>query len=245
MRSDARLSQGWLQGKHNTGIRVAGRVPLSLPGVGVKTKAVAIAGAISHEVKQRNSFMKFAKLAAAAAALAIMPAAMTAQAQEEAAPAAPASATVDVAQGANVMGNDGIAIGTVTQVTDQVVVVDTGAHQIPLPRDAFAEGDAGLTLNITKTELDASYAEQMAALAAQVNEKLVAGAPVVTADAQPLGTVDMVEGDNVVLNMAGDEKLTLGKDVFALDDNGSLMVRATKAQIDQAATGAATPEEQG
>ena len=186
--------------------------------------------------------MKLAKLAAAAAALAITPAAMTAQAQEAAAPAAPAS--VEITQGASVTGNDGNPIGTVAQVTPQAVVVDTGMHQIPLPREAFAQGDAGLTLNITKTELDASYAEQMAALAAQVNEKLVTGAAVVTADAQPLGTVDTVEGENVVLTLEGDEKLTLGKDVFAVDNNGALMVRATKAQIDQAMGGGAAPADQ-
>ena len=209
--------------------------------------------------------MKFAKFAAAAAALAIMPAAMTVQAQDAEAPAdapaaaqaeapaaapaeaqaaAPAAGSVEVTQGASVTGNDGNPIGTVAQVTPQAVVVDTGTHQIPLPRDAFAQGDAGLTLNITKTELDSSYAEQMVALAAQVNEKLVSGATVVTADAQPLGTVDTVEGDNVVLTLEGDEKLTLGKDVFAVDNNGALMVRATKAQIDQAMGGGAAPADQ-
>ena len=191
--------------------------------------------------------MNFARFAAAAAALAILPAA--AQAQDAAAPAEPAAApaesaaaapaaSVEVTQGASVTGNDGMPIGTVTQVLDDAAVVDTGTHQIPLPTSAFGEGESGLTLNITKAELDASYAEQMAAANAALNEKLVVGVPVMTADAQALGTVDMIEGENVVLAMEGEQKLTLGKDVFALDSTGGVMVRATMDQIQQAMGGA-------
>jgi hypothetical protein len=182
--------------------------------------------------------MNLAKLAAAAAALAIMPAA--ALAQDAAASGAPAT-TVNIAEGATVTGNDGAPIGTVIQVAPEAVVVDTGAHQIPLPRSAFGQGETGLTLNITKTDLDATYAEQMAAANAELAAKLVAGTPVVTADAQPLGTVDTVDGENVVLTLAGAEKLTLGKDVFAVDPAGALMVRATMALIEQARAGAAAP----
>lgn len=182
--------------------------------------------------------MNFAKLAAAAASLAIMPAAALAQ---DAAPAA-AAAQVDIAEGASVTGNDGNPIGTVAQVNAQAVVVDTGMHKIPLPRNAFGEDETGLTLNITKTDLEASFAEQMAEVEAQMAEKLVAGTPVMTADSQPLGTVDTVDGENVVLAL-GDEKLTLGKNVFALDANGSLMVRATREQIDQAMANTAAPAE--
>ena len=197
--------------------------------------------------------MNIAKFAAAAAALAFMPAAVLAQdaapaAAQPAAPAAAAAApttTVNITQGASVTGNDGNPIGTVTQVTPQAVVVDTGTNKIPLPRNAFAQGDSGLTLNITKTALDQSYSQQMAALTAQVNEKLVAGSPVMTSDAQSLGTIDMVEGDNVVLTLAEGKKLTLGKSVFAVDGNGGLMVRATKEQIEQAMANTPAPAEQG
>jgi hypothetical protein len=196
--------------------------------------------------------MNFASFAAAAAALAIIPAA--AQAQDAAAPApaettaaAPAATAVNVTQGASVTGNDGMPIGTVTQVLQDAAVVDTGTHQIPLPTSAFAQGDSGLTLNITKAELDASYAEQMAAANAALNEKLVVGVPVMTADSQTLGTVDMIEGENVVLAMEGDQKLTLGKDVFAVDSAGGVIVRATMDQIQQALGGAsaAPAPEQG
>ena len=176
--------------------------------------------------------MNFAKIAIAAATLVAMPA--VAHAQEEAAPAA---AEVTFTQGATVMGNDGNPIGTVTEVLDQGIVVDTGTHQIPLPRDLFSENETSLTLNITQAELDASYAEQMAALDARLDAKLVEGTPVMTADMQPLGTVDMVEGENVVLALEGDERLTLGRNVFTVDANDMLKVRATKEQLEAAMNG--------
>ena len=175
--------------------------------------------------------MKFAKLAAAAAALAIVPATTHAQ---EAAPAA-APAAVEVTQGASVTGNDGNPIGTVGQVTADAAIVNTGTHEIPLPLNAFGKDENGLTLNITKTELDATFAQQMAEAKAALDAAMIAGAAVGTADAQPLGTIDTVEGDNVVLALAGaDQKVTLGKEMFALDNNGGVIVLATLAQIQQA-----------
>ena len=83
--------------------------------------------------------MKFAKLAAAAAALAIVPA--TAYAQDAAPAAAPAA--VEVTQGATVTGNDGNAIGTVSQVSADSAVVNTGTHDVPLPLNAFGTDAAG------------------------------------------------------------------------------------------------------
>ncbi len=175
--------------------------------------------------------MKFAKLAAAAAALAIVPA--TAHAQEAAPAAAPAA--VEVTQGASVTGNDGNPIGTVGQVTADAAIVNTGSHEIPLPLNAFGKDENGLTLNITKTELDTAFAQQMAEAKAALDAAMVAGAAVGTADSQPLGTIDTVEGDNVVLALAGaDQKVTLGKEMFALDNNGGVIVLATLAQIQQA-----------
>lgn len=180
--------------------------------------------------------MHFAKFAAAAAAaLAFLPA--SALAQDEA-PAAQAAASVTINQGANVTGNDGNPVGTVAEVDGQAVLVDTGLYQIPLPRDAFGEDETGLTLNITKPELEKSYAEQVAVREAELAARLVAGTPVMSADQLPLGTIDTVNEGDVVLAI-GEQRLALGKDAFEVDPDGTLMVRATKAQIDEAMHSAA------
>lgn len=174
--------------------------------------------------------MKFTSLAAIAAALSVAP--IAANAQEAAAPVAVASA--QISEGAAVIGNDGNPIGTVAAVNEQAVLVDTGTHQIPLPAEAFAAADAGLTLNITQGELNDAYGQQVAAAAAALDAALVAGTEVMTADAQALGTVDEVNDDSVVLALENDARITLGKEIFALDAQGSVMILATMAQIQEA-----------
>ena len=178
--------------------------------------------------------MKFTTIAAAAA-LAAVP--FAAQAQP-AAPAAAPAASADVAVGTTIYGSDKNPIGTVEQVTANGVVVNTGAHKIPLPANAFGSSDQGPTLNITKAALDAKFAEQMAAQQAKLEAALVAGAEIKTADAQPLGTVKTVEGENVVLEREAGP-LTLPKKYFAVDPTGAPMVRATMAQIEAAVSGGA------
>lgn len=149
----------------------------------------------------------------AAAALALVPAATMAQ---------------DV--GATVTGNDRQAIGVVVSNDGTTVVVDTGTHQVPLPADVFATSEAGPTLNTTQGELDTLYAQQLAEAAAARDAALVAGAAVVTADAQALGSVDMIDGDNIVIR-EGDFVVTLPRDLLALNAEGGLMVLANHADI--------------
>lgn len=169
--------------------------------------------------------MKFAKITAAAAALALS--SVAAQAQE----AAPA---VELSSGATVTGNDGNAIGTIAEITDAAVLVDTGTHKIALPANAFGTSDAGPTLNITKAALEEAYAAQLAAQAEALAAALVVGAEVQTADPQPLGTIDMIEGENVVLVRTDESKVTLPKELFAVDAEGHLVARITMAQLEEA-----------
>ena len=160
--------------------------------------------------------MKFGTIFAAAAALAIIPAAAQAQ---------------DV--GAIISGNDGNPIGAVIANDGTNITVDTGKHQVPLPGNAFASGENGFSLNITKEQLDAMMDEQVAAAAAALDAALVPDAAVISADAQPLGSVEEIDGDNVVI-ADGDAKVTLPKNLLAVDANGQIMALANKADIDAA-----------
>lgn len=139
--------------------------------------------------------------------------------------------------GATVMGNDDAAVGTVLSNDGITVVLDTGTHQVPLGPDAFAEREGAWTLNTTQAELDTAWAaivaEQEAALAAA----LVVGAPVITADAQELGTVDEINEDAVVVTHA-DTPLALPRNLFSVDPEGKLMVLANMADIMAAMNGA-------
>jgi hypothetical protein len=172
-------------------------------------------------------------LMSAVAALALIP--VAAQAQEPAS----ATASAQVSAGDTIYGSDGQSIGTVADAREDAILIDTGTHKIPVPADALGASDKGPTLNITKDELNEQYAQQLAQAAARLEAVLVAGAQIATADAQPLGTVKSVEGDNVVLESEVGP-LTLPREYFAIDQSGSPIVRATLSQIQEAISAAST-----
>ncbi|MGB3795457.1 MAG: hypothetical protein WA957_04050 [Alteraurantiacibacter sp.] len=136
--------------------------------------------------------------------------------------------------GDTVMGNDGTAIGTVADANEQAVLLTVGEYQIPLPANAFGTSDTGPTLNITRDQLVQMHEEQVAAAEAALATALVEGATVVTADPQPLGTIDNIEGTNVVIMREDETMVTLPRNMFAVDPNGTLMARIMMADLEAA-----------
>ncbi|GGD48455.1 hypothetical protein GCM10011411_05240 [Aurantiacibacter arachoides] len=135
------------------------------------------------------------------------------------------------------MGNDGVAIGTVLANDGTTVVLDTGTWQVPLGPDAFAQNEGTWTLNTTKAELETAYSGMVAEQEAALASALTVGAEVVTADAQALGPVSEVNDTTVVVTHM-DTPLALPREAFAVDGNGTLMVRADMAAIMAAMNGA-------
>lgn len=139
--------------------------------------------------------------------------------------------------GATVYGPEGNEVGTVASVAGGLVTVDTGKHKVPLATDAFGEGDKGPTITVTKAQLDAMMDEQLAKAAAARDALLVPGTAVETADNQPLGTIESVDGDNVVVTRS-EGPVALMRTAFA-EANGKLIALYTKAQIEAAVASAA------
>jgi len=162
--------------------------------------------------------MKFSKMALTAIAAAGLATAAYAQ---------------DVAVGATVYGPEGGVVGTIESVADGVVTLDTGKNKAPLPANAFGKSDKGPTITVTKAQLDSMIEEQLAAANAQRDAALVAAATVVTADNQPLGVVESVDGNTVIVTR-GEGDVNLLREHFAVNQAGQLMVLYTDAQIDQA-----------
>ncbi|MXO63493.1 hypothetical protein [Qipengyuania oceanensis] len=166
--------------------------------------------------------MKIAKLAIAAAALA----------------AAPALANDQVVAGATVTGPEGNTVGTIETVADGQVVLDTGKHKVPLAVDSFGKGETGPTITVTKAQIDQMMDEQVAAAHAKRDAALVASAAVVSAKGAPLGVIDSVDGDDVIVALA-EGPVALKREHFAVDANGQLMALFTVEQIEQAVAAAA------
>ncbi|MEQ8411007.1 MAG: hypothetical protein RIB52_05580 [Erythrobacter sp.] len=190
--------------------------------------------------------MKLAKLAFLATALAATPIAASAQ---------------DV--GDTIYGNDGNPIGTVTVTDEGTVTVDTGTYKAPLPRGAIAEraindaGDMGFRVEATKAQIDGMMEQQVAQAKAaeearkaelakaeaeamaKLEEMLVVGAPIVTADEQPLGMVETIEqeGEIIVVKVEDEELISLPRTLMWVDDDGTIMARANYSDIMAAAHG--------
>jgi hypothetical protein len=151
--------------------------------------------------------------------------------------AAFAQAAASVAAGATVYGSDGSAVGTIDKVENGVASLNTGAHTVALPLDKFGKSDKGPTIAVTKAQLDQLAEQASAQVAAKVDAALVAGAAVVDTAGTALGTVDKIDGENIVLKTdAG--AVTLTRKYFALAPSGGLMALVTKDQVEATINGA-------
>lgn len=179
--------------------------------------------------------MKFKHLAATLAASTAAP--VLAQATTVPSPAVTLP-NAQVVPGATVYGPQGEVVGTVTQIANGVATLDTGSHKVPMPVTALSQGTAGPTLTITQTQLHQLVEQQHAAGNARRDAALVAGAIVLTADDQPLGTIEAVSGDNVVVLRGPARRIALQRQYFVADSRG-LTTRLTLQDIDNAVARAA------
>ena len=136
--------------------------------------------------------------------------------------------------GDTVMGNDGNAIGTVAETNAQAVLMEVGEYKIALPANAFGTSEAGPTLNVTRDQLVQMHEEQLAAAEQALAAALVEGAAVMTADPQPLGTIDNIDGTNIVIMREDETMVTLPRDMFVVDPNGALMARIMMSDLEAA-----------
>ncbi len=136
--------------------------------------------------------------------------------------------------GDTVTGNDGNVIGTVAETNEQAVLMTVGEYQIALPANAFGTSEAGPTLNVTRDQLVQMHEQQLAAAEQALAAALVEGAAVMTADPQPLGTIDNIDGTNIVIMREDETMVTLPRDMFVVDPNGALMARIMMSDLEAA-----------
>lgn len=178
--------------------------------------------------------MKKSLIAAAIAAASLAPVAAVAQ---EAAAAA-AAPTV----GAKVFDPEGQEVGTVESVQGDIVTVSTGTARAGLPASAFVTRDKGLTIGMTKAQVEAAVGGAAAQTSAAKDAALVADAPLKSSDGVVLGTIAKVEGDDVTVTLNEGGTVTLKKSYIGVGPDNSLalgMTAADFAKATQAAAGSA------
>ena len=128
--------------------------------------------------------MKFVKMAALAATFAAVP--MAANAQDK---------------GVTIYSPDDSVVGTVIDKNDRRAVVDTGSYKVPLPLKSFADNNGKWVIGATKEQLDSMMAARAAKAEAALNAVLVVGAPLISRDAQPAGSILAIdtEADQVIV----------------------------------------------
>jgi hypothetical protein len=157
----------------------------------------------------------------------------------QAAPAAAASPTA----GAKVYDAEGNDVGTIETVQGDVVTVNTGTARAGLPKSAFVARDKGLTIGMTKSQLEAAVQGAQAKTGEALAAALVADAPIKSSDGVVLGTVSKVEGDNVTVALQSGSAVALKKNTIGLGADGALAIGVTAAQFNasvQGATGGAS-----
>lgn len=73
-----------------------------------------------------------------------------------------ASANADVAAGATVVDQNGGTVGTIESVEGETAVLSTGSVRVGVPLSALAKGDKGLTIAMSKAEIEAAAAANAA-----------------------------------------------------------------------------------
>ena len=177
--------------------------------------------------------MKNTLIAAAIAAAGLAPVAAAAQ-------DAPAAAAVAPTVGAKVFGPEGNEVGTVENVQGDVILINTGTARAGLPVSAFAMREKGLTIGMTKAQLEAAVQGAKPDAAAK-DAAMVVDAPIHSSDGQVLGTISKVEGDDVTLALPSGASVAFKKANIGLMGDGTLAIGMTGADFAKAVGAAAAP----
>ncbi|NCP18419.1 MAG: hypothetical protein GW855_04570 [Erythrobacter sp.] len=170
--------------------------------------------------------MKFKSAFAAAAALTL---------------ATAAHAQMGPEVGATIYTADGEEVATIESLQDGVAVVDTGSYTGSIPANALGEGPEGPVISVTKAQLNQLFEQQQAEAAAARDAALVVDAAVLSADGVEVGTVTSIDGDKAIVTLT-DGPVALGRDQFATNQSGALIVLVTQEQLLAALNGTAAGE---
>lgn len=185
--------------------------------------------------------MKTPIIAALMLGTAVFPVAASAQQAatppaDAASASAPSSAPTPgaaLAVGGAVYGPTGEEVGTVEAITGDAVVLNTGTAKATLAKASFGTSAKGVTIGMTKAQLEAAVQQAQAQASATLDSKLTPGTAVRSKDGQPIGKIASISGDSVVLDRT-EGPVTLKKEMFTADQQG-VMLGLTAAEFASAA----------
>ena len=135
--------------------------------------------------------------------------------------------------GAKVQGPDGSPVGTVSSVTVDSVVVDTGTTRAAFAPSSFTPSGGVLLFGLTRAQVEEEAAKAAKDAAAATTALFAAGAVVVDEAGGRVGRIESVSADSVVV-ATGVVRASVPKASFASHD-GTLVIGLTKTALEAAA----------
>ena len=145
-----------------------------------------------------------------------------------------AQEAVQATPGMKVSGPQGGDVGLVESVSNGVVVVDTGKNKAALPTSAFAKTDAGLSISMTKTDLDAAVEKAAADAQAKLLASLTPGTEVKSINGTAIiGTISDRDEQYVTVAHGEGQEVQLPVASFMMQGEG-IAIAMTADQFKQA-----------
>ncbi len=178
----------------------------------------------------RNMFLAAMSVALMGSAASAQQPAQTTQ------PAKPAqaAAAVDWTVGAKISDTSGGAVGTVSKVDGEFVVIRTDKHEVRLPKTSFAAQGDGFVFAMTQAQLNAEVEKTLA----EAGKKIAPGATVSGSQGARVGTIEAVDGEFVTLKLASGKLVRLPRTGVAPGPDGAV-IGMTAAELEKAADEAA------
>jgi len=144
--------------------------------------------------------------------------------------AAPAVAQAQAAIGVGMQITDasGGAVGTVTAVKGDNLLVKTDKHEVLLPKASFAVSDGKLLFGMTQAQLDAEIEKNLAASSAAI----VAGATVKGSAGTQVGTIESVAGGKATIALQNGKKIAVPQEGLRGNSDGSATIGYSSEQLE-------------
>lgn len=132
--------------------------------------------------------------------------------------AAPGMAVTDPAGG---------SVGTVKAVQGDNLLINTGTHEVLLPKASFTATGGKLLFGMTKAELNAEVEKAAAAASASV----AAGATVKGLQGTEIGKIDSVTDSAVVIALPSGKKIQVARNAVRGNADGTVTAGVTAEQL--------------
>lgn len=147
----------------------------------------------------------------------------------------PALAQATFATGAKVNDTAGGAVGTITSVDGEFVILKTDKHEVRLPKSSFTSVEDGFIMAMTQAQVNAAVEQSLA----KADNLVTVGAMVRDTSGGFVGSIQKVEGELATVKLAGNSLVQLPVSAFGSGPSGPV-IAMTAAEL-QTQVAAAVP----